>query len=107
MLPQAWRPSTSWGAPRRPGRRIGHLDLKMEPVTPEKRRRKRRRLASLTETLDQATAKSAQAQAPAGVFSQRYPPSIIAFSNVSCLPSVRRMAMRRRGETMRHPSPEI
>ena len=61
MLPQAWRPSTSWGAPRRPGRRIGHLDLKMEPVTPEKRRRKRRRLASLTETLDQATAKSAQA----------------------------------------------
>ena len=61
MLPQAWRPSTSWGAPRRPGRRSGHLDLKMEPVTPEKRRRKRRRLASLTETLDQATAKSAQA----------------------------------------------
>ena len=81
----------------------------MEPVTPEKRRRKRRRLASLTETLDQATAKSAQAQAqaPLGFFSQHYPPSIIAFSNLSCLPSVRRMAMRRRGETMRHPSPEI
>ena len=85
MLPQAWRPSTSWGAPRRPGRRIGHLDLKMEPVTPEKRRRKRRRLASLTETLDQATAKSAQAQAPLGFFpSTILPRSSPLATSVAC-----------------------
>ena len=37
--------------------------------------------------------------------STTYPPSIIALSNLSCLPSVDRMAMRSRGETMRHHSP--
>ena len=38
-------------------------------------------------------------------WSRCYPPSIIALSSLSCLPSENRMAMRSRGETSRHHSP--